>query len=629
MRSLGISKVIYGGLVFFTATMTAPTAFSMPVEDLHLHSIEDYPLDATGKPQNFFLVSNSIMSAKVVLDSKLVETVKPDYPGEMVRSFIRGDISCDQNFAFRSDSLFSKDEIVKERSFTFRNNKDVTVTLSPKVSECILTFSDKKNPSRRGGVRLIREDKAFPFIKSLNTAVQGCDYQIDNGSLPIEKLFLTADYRNMTCAKYADSIETLETPESGFRAKAEALLGSHIDDAFIKNQNPYAPLDMSHAPKLDAVFVASLVYRNDFYGTVITRLLKYHADRGTLVHVMTTGWMQSDKDRALLYTAARENGNFRLQEYTFHDPKGGFKGIGRRIDNKFRDMHIKLFVTLSAQNPEDNVVILGGRNIHDGFLFREKPNYTKFPQLTQYGVDENFVHWSDFEIKMKSASLARSTFAHLQTFWNRDTMTQVMPSINAPAKGSSVVAASEVLRSDKPMMRHIISVPFSDDRALEKLFVEMIDKASSTIELSSPYLRPTPAIAAAFDRAVGRGVHITIQTRIDLKGDTMDWLYTEVNKESINALSAKAKVYEWTGNSILHSKFILVDGKFAFIGSVNLSRRSFIQDIENGFMIHDENFVRKMQGIFNGYTSKSRLISEQQARKFWGSLIVYLIQDQF
>ncbi|MNL19873.1 Cardiolipin synthase [compost metagenome] len=204
-----------------------------------------------------------------------------------------------------------------------------------------------------------------------------------------------------------------------------------------------------------------------------------------------------------------------------------------------------------------------------------------------------------------------------------------MQSINAPAKGATAIAASEVLNSTKPMMRHIISAPFSDGRALEKLFVAMIDKATTTIQLSSPYLRPTPEIAKAFERAVRRGVNITIQTRIDLKGDTMDWLYTEVNKESINALQAQAKVYEWTGNSILHSKFILVDGKFAFVGSVNLSRRSFIQDIENGFMIHDEAFVKRMQNIFTGYTSKSRLITEQQARKFWGSIIVYLIQDQF
>jgi phosphatidylserine/phosphatidylglycerophosphate/cardiolipin synthase-like enzyme len=294
-------------------------------------------------------------------------------------------------------------------------------------------------------------------------------------------------------------------------------------------------------------------------------------------------------------------------------------------------MHIKLFVTLSSTEPENNILVLGGRNIHDGFLYREKPDHSRFPELTQYGadLDENFVHWSDFEIRIKSPQIARSIYSHLLTFWNRDTLTQKLESINLPADGSPLVSGLEVLNSPKPMMRHIISVPFEDDHALEKLFVKMIDGAQSTIQLSSPYLRPTKAITHALERAVLRKVKVTIQTRIDLKGDTQAWLYTEVNKESINNLYAKTQIYEWTKNSILHSKFILVDGRVAFVGSVNLSRRSFIQDIENGFVIHDETFVKKMQTIFEGYTSQSRLITKEQNRKFWGTLFSTILQDQF
>ena len=132
----------------------------------------------------------------------------------------------------------------------------------------------------------------------------------------------------------------------------------------------------------------------------------------------------------------------------------------------------------------------------------------------------------------------------------------------------------------------------------------MIDSAKKSIKLSSPYLRPTPKIMEALKRAAKRGVAITIQTRVELQGDTQAWLYEEVNKESINALYKVAKIYKWKENSILHSKFLLIDGEAAMIGSVNLSRRSFVQDVENGFVIQSEPVVHKMETIFDSYVEK-------------------------
>ena len=570
------------------------------IDELHLERVEEYPLDSQGTPLRFFLTSNSTESSQVALLAQNGRKVK--------------------NLEFK---VICYGGMVGDAQLT-----QARLTLTPNINECVLRFWERAKPQLVGGVKLIKDIKAFPFLQTLNATREGCNYNTAEAKDSTDAFFLNGRFQNMTCAQSADSIETLESSESGFAAKIETLLGAKLPSDFIKNQNPYAALDFSKAPKFEAIFVASLVYRHDFYGTVLTRLLTFHAQRGTLVNVMTTGYMQSDKDRALLYKAARENGNFRLQEYDYNDPKKGLKTPGQLIDAKFRDMHIKMLVTLSAQ-PENNVLILGGRNVHDGFLFDQKPDYSKYLELTQYGKEENFVHWNDFEIKVKSPALAKSMYAHLLTFRNRDTLTQKMDSINTPATSLSVQSAQSILNSDKPMLRHIISVPFEDNHALDRLFVDMMDSAKETIEFSSPYLRPTDAIASAMERAIRRGVKITIQTRINLEGDTMPWLYTEVNKETINKFLDKAQIYEWTKNSILHSKFLLVDGKLAFVGSVNISRRSFVQDIENGYIIRDRAFVRKMQDIFKDYTAQSRLITEQQSRKFWGSLVVRILKDQF
>ncbi|MGE5086473.1 MAG: phospholipase D-like domain-containing protein [Bacillota bacterium] len=604
MKKLPVFQTKFLGFVAFTAVLClGVTTQATVIDQLSLENVVDYPLNSQGVPVQFFLTSNSTQNSQVSLFRR----------GGRKLNGLNLEVTCDNGIKGDSFQL----DLAHER-----------LLLTPKVNECVLKFWDRSKPQLIGGVKLIKDTKAFPFLHTLNTAHEGCNYNLADARDSIDAFFLNGSFANMTCVQDADSIETLESSEAGFAAKIETLLGTKLPGDFIKNQNPYAPLDFSKAPKLDAIFVASLVFRHDFYGTVLTRLLTYHAQRGTLVNVITTGYMQSDKDRALLYKAARESGNFRLQEYKFNDPKKGLKTPGQLIDAKYRDMHIKMFVTLSAR-PEDNVLIFGGRNVHDGFLFDQKPDYTKYPELTQYGKEENFVHWNDFELKVKSPGLARSMYAHLLTFRNRDTLTQQVDSINIPAKNLPLQSAQSILNSEKPLFRHIISIPFNDGHALDRLFVDMMDSAKETIEFSSPYLRPTDAIAAAMERAIRRGVKITIQTRINLEGDTMPWLYTEVNKETINKFLDRAQIYEWTKNSILHSKFLLVDGKLAFVGSVNISRRSFVQDIENGYVIRDRGFVHKMQEIFKGYTAQSKLITEQQSRKFWGSLVVRILKDQF
>jgi phosphatidylserine/phosphatidylglycerophosphate/cardiolipin synthase-like enzyme len=431
----------------------------------------------------------------------------------------------------------------------------------------------------------------------------------------------------MSCPHPVENFETLETPESGFLAKTEMLLGQKLPPDFIAKGDPYAPLDFSKAPKLKGVYLASLVYRADFYGTVMARLLKYHAEHGALVNVVTTKYMMLKKDRELLEPLAASNPNFKLDEYKYHNPGNIVNKATNLVTDRLRDMHIKLLITLSDEKESDNAVVFGGRNIHDGFLFKTVPDHSKYPKLVQYGEgkdkDDKFVHWNDFEAKVTSKELATSTAAHLQRFLDRDKKTQAMRPFaeSQPGAGSA----------DQPegTFRHFISLPFNDNHALEKQYVEMIDSAKSYIKISSPYLRPMPQVMAALKRATQRGVKVTIQTRVELKGDTSAGPYEEANKESINALYKDAKIYEWKENSILHSKFLIIDGKKMLMGSVNLSRRSFVQDAENGYLIQSEGITHKMESIFDSYVQKSKLITQPLPRKVIPSIEIRLLENQF
>jgi len=433
------------------------------------------------------------------------------------------------------------------------------------------------------------------------------------------------DWAQLGCPHPIKKFEPLESPESGFDAKLEMLLGQKPPADFLKNGDPNAPLDFSKAPKLKAVYLSSLVFRADFYGTVMARLLKYQAEHGALVNVVTTDYMMLDKDRALLESLAAQNPNFRLDKFKYNNPNGLISKASNLVTDKFRDMHIKMFVTLSDEKESDNAVIFGGRNIHDGFLYKELPDHSRFPQLVQYGKgkDDDFVHWNDFEAKVTSKELAESTAAHLQRFISRDKETQKMVPFSSDKSCTPIATETE------DTFQHFISVPYADDHALEKQYIKMIDSAKSSIKISSPYLRPPASIMAALERATKRGVDVQIQTRVELKGDTQAELYEEVNKESINALYKQAKIYEWKENSILHSKFMLIDNKKAMIGSVNLSRRSFIQDVENGYVINDPSVTKSMEKVFDSYVQKSARITKPLPRKLIPTLKIKLLENQF
>lgn len=151
----------------------------------------------------------------------------------------------------------------------------------------------------------------------------------------------------------------------------------------------------------------------------------------------------------------------------------------------------------------------------------------------------------------------------------------------------------------------------------------MLDTAKKKILISSPYFRPVKEIAQALDRAIARGVDITIITRLDLEGDTADFILGAVNKDGVNRFLKKVKVYEYTEPKvILHSKLLMIDNEISFISSVNLNKRSFYHDLENGVVINDREFTVQMGELYKEYMKISRQITEKQEIIFWKRWII-------
>lgn len=447
---------------------------------------------------------------------------------------------------------------------------------------------------------ILREEVADPGLAALDSRYERCPVPNSASLDPLQRAFYAGRWLSQTCVLTPGEPRLLRKSRDGFNAKVEALMGAPLSDSAIDKADPELPLDFSRAPKLKLIYLSSLEFKADFSGRVIERLIRHHAALGTKVRIMVTDVLERDKDDDMLHRLAAEFPNVSLQEYRWRADRGA--PIDEQISQMHKTLHVKMLATL-AEDPRRSRVIIGGRNIHDGFLFHSPVDLSRYPNLQQYGKTDGFSlnyysNWSDFDIEIADHATVETLAAHLSTLWLRDADTNI-------ARPFSIPVASGGQRPSGTA-RHFISVPYEDGHALEDYFVELVDAAHHHIEIVNPYLNLTPKIAGAFDRALARGVKIDIIGRIDLKGDIGGRFLTALNKLFVEKYGDRINIREFKApDVVLHSKIMMIDERLVTISSVNLNNRSFFHDSENGMMVLDPAFYRRMKPIYDDYVAHS------------------------
>jgi phosphatidylserine/phosphatidylglycerophosphate/cardiolipin synthase-like enzyme len=126
--------------------------------------------------------------------------------------------------------------------------------------------------------------------------------------------------------------------------------------------------------------------------------------------------------------------------------------------------------------------------------------------------------------------------------------------------------------------------------------LKAIEGATESVDIENAYFITTPAIQQALFDALERGVKVRLLTNSDQSVD--EPIVSAPIMGSLPALIEKgAEVYVKQGDT-LHSKFMVVDGHFAQVGSYNLHPRS--HRYEGELMIHvlDDDFAGDMTDAF-------------------------------
>jgi cardiolipin synthase len=488
---------------------------------------------------------------------------------------------------------------------TFRlrlSDEGATVSLYPdeSLNRCDMRVGSGR-ASAAAPLTILREEVADPALAAFDSLYQRCPVPDPAGLDALGRAFYASRWLSQTCTVSLGQPRLLRKSRDGFNAKVAALMGATLPDSDIDRGDPELPLDFSHAPTLKLIYLSSLEFKADFSGRIVERLIRHHAALGTKVRIMVTDVLERDKDDAMLHRLAAEFPNVELQEYRWRADSSA--PIDQRLAQLHRTHHVKMLATL-ATDPARSRVIIGGRNIHDGFLFHQPIDLSRYPDLQQYGETDGlslnyYSNWNDFDIEIADRTTVETLAAHLSTLWFRDADTNIARPFSIPVSSGS--------RRPQQTARHFISVPYADGHALEAYFVELVDAAEHHIEIVNPYLNLTPKLAQAFDRALARGIRIDIVGRIDLKGDIGGKFLTALNKLFVEKYGDRISIREFKApDVVLHSKIMMIDERLVTISSVNLNNRSFFHDSENCMTVLDPAFYRRMKPIYDDYVAHSK-----------------------
>ncbi|MEQ9889648.1 phospholipase D-like domain-containing protein [Pectobacterium aroidearum] len=174
----------------------------------------------------------------------------------------------------------------------------------------------------------------------------------------------------------------------------------------------------------------------------------------------------------------------------------------------------------------------------------------------------------------------------------------VSTSAHADASASGYRIPGYELVYDAPVETTLIA---PDLRPSDAVWISLFDNAQHTIELGQFYV--ANQAGTRFDnvlqhlRAAGeRGVRIRLL--LEEKGLKISTQDTLEQLKTIPNLELRVIPFERLSGGIVHAKYLLVDGKQAYMGSQNLDWRALEHIHETGLLIDDPHVVNQIGAIF-------------------------------
>jgi cardiolipin synthase len=138
------------------------------------------------------------------------------------------------------------------------------------------------------------------------------------------------------------------------------------------------------------------------------------------------------------------------------------------------------------------------------------------------------------------------------------------------------------------------SSPAGGSYAMYTMFLLAIAAARHSIHITNPYFVPDERMRDQLLEAAGRGVRVVLL----LPGEIDHNLVRQASRAELGPLlKAGVKIYEYRAG-LLHAKTMVVDGRWATVGSTNLDNRSFALNEELNVAVYDRGFAAQLERVF-------------------------------
>lgn len=216
---------------------------------------------------------------------------------------------------------------------------------------------------------------------------------------------------------------------------------------------------------------------------------------------------------------------------------------------------------------------------------------------------ERFGHWKDTAALVKGEGVWNLTETFLR-LWNFE--------VADPQEKENILAYRHDIISMPPngYVQPFSDSPLDNENVGENFFLNVINKATDYVYITTPYLVIANELQTALCLAAKNGVDVRIIT----PGIPDKKTVYQVTKSYYPALlAAGVKIYEYTPG-FLHAKTLISDDQIALVGTVNMDYRSFYFHYECGIIFYNSSILWEVKDDIVKTMEVSKEVTLAEAR---------------
>lgn len=353
----------------------------------------------------------------------------------------------------------------------------------------------------------------------------------------------------------------------------------------------------------------------DYAGLVFVEKLMEAADRGVRVRFLLDDIFTTVDDHTLIFL--NENPNVELRIFNPISRKGSqaFNFIGH-FDTANRRMHNKSFTA------DNQVAIVGGRNIaEEYFQLDTTGQFIDFDMLCAGPIVRDIStafdrYWNHElavpmdalydekdidQLEAKKGQLNAAMQESGESIYAKSINTQLMRKLFAGSLDPYAAEARVIIDDPQKLLEEVAD----EHKIVATEIVAAFNNAQKEILIFTPYFIPGKRGVDILKNIAEKGVRIVLVTN-SLATNNHTAVHSAYASYRKRLLKAGVELYEVRGNAAevtlddgtkqyehltMHTKGILIDKRYTFVGSLNLDPRSIDINTEMGVMIDSEDLA--------------------------------------